>query len=134
MFDFNNPNGMYFMDFGVDALHLDDLQDALYVLDGVNVQKWDAGSAKTVTFKSKLWKMPNPVSAFACAEVQADTYPVTFKLYADGVLKHTQTVADANPFRLPSGYRAQTLQIELSTTGAIQGCAVAHSMAELGQV
>ena len=134
MFDFANPNGMYFMDFGVDALHLDDLQDALYVLDGVNVQKWDAGSAKTATFKSKLFKMPNPVSAFACAEVQADAYPVTFKLYADGVLKHTQTVADANPFRLPSGYRTQTLQIELSTTGAIQGCAVAHSMAELGQV
>lgn len=134
MFDFNNPNGLYFMDFGVDAMHLDDLQDALYVLDGVNVQKWDAGTAKTVTFKSKLFKMPNPVSAFACAEVQADNYPVTFKLYAEGVLKHTQTVADANPFRLPSGYRAQTLQIELSATGAIQGCAVAHSMAELGQV
>ena len=27
------------------------------------------------------------------AAVVAESYPVTFKLYADGVLKHTQTVA-----------------------------------------
>ena len=132
IFDPANPNGLYFLDFGVDALYLDDLQDALYVLDGVNVQKFDAGAAKTVTFKSKLFKMPKPTQGFACAEVVAESFPVTFKLYADGVLKHTQTVANANPFRLPSGYRAQDFQIEVATTGAVQLVAMAHSMQELG--
>lgn len=127
-----NQGGMYFLDFGFDALHLDDLQDALYVLNGVNIQKWDTGAAKTVTFKSKLFKMPKPTQAFSCAEVVADTYPATFKLYTDGVLKHTQTVASAEPFRLPGGYYAQTYQIEVSTTGAIQGVVMAHSMTELG--
>lgn len=74
LFDFNNPNGLYFMDFGADALYLDDLQDALYILDSTagSVQKWDAGSAKTVTFKSKLFQMPKPTQAFACAQVVAD--------------------------------------------------------------
>lgn len=122
--------GMFFLDFGVDAVHVDALQDALFVLDGVNVQKWDAGSAKTVTFKSKVFHQTKPVPGFACAEV-VGAYPCTFKLYADGVLKHTQTVTSANPFRLPGGYHGQDFQIEVSTTGAIQGVAVAHSMQEL---
>ena len=126
-----NPQGMYFLDFGVDAVHVDALQDALFVLDGVNVQKWDAGSALTTTFKSKLFHQPKPVKAFACAEV-IGSYPCTFKLYADGVLKHTQTVTSADPFRLPGGYYGQDFQIEVSTSGNIQAVAVAHSMAELG--
>jgi hypothetical protein len=133
IFDPENTSGMYFLDFGVDALYLDDLQDALYVLDGVNIQKWDAGAVKTVTFKSKLYKMPKPTQGFACAEVVADAYPVTFKLYADGALKHTQTVTSANPFRLPGGYHAQTFQFEVSGSNAIQTAAVAHSMEELKQ-
>ena len=128
-----NPSGVYFLDFGVDAVYGDDLQDALYVLDGVSVKKWDASSALTVTFKSKLHRLPKPACAFAVAEVTSDAYPVTFKLYADGVLRHTQTVASAAPFRLPGGYHAQTAQMEVSGTAAVQGVAVAHSMAELAQ-
>lgn len=131
VYDPANPDGLYFLDFGVDALHLDDLQDALFVLDGTNVQKWDAGALKTVTFKSKLFKMPKPTQGFACAEVVADIYPVTFKLYADGALKHTQTVTSNNPFRLPGGYYAQTFQMEVSGTSAVQGMAMAHSMQEI---
>lgn len=134
MIDPNNPQGIYFMDFGVDALYLDELQDALYVLDGINVQRWDAGAAKTVTFKSKLYRMPKPMPGFACAQVVADAYPLTFKLFADGALKHTQTVANGNPFRLPGGYHADTFQIEVAGTVAVQGVAVAHSMQELAQV
>jgi hypothetical protein len=128
-----NSSGVYFLDFGVDAVYVDDLQDALYVLDGVSVKKWDASSALTVTFKSKLHRLPKPACAFAVAEVTADAYPVSFKLYADGVLRHTQTVASAAPFRLPGGYHAQTAQMEVSGTSAVQGVAVAHSMAELAQ-
>jgi len=127
-----NQQGMYFLDFGVDAVHVDALQDALFVLDGVNIKKWDAGSAMTTTFKSKVFHQTKPVPGFACAEV-VGSYPATFKLYADGVLKHTLTVTSAQPFRLPGGYHAQDYQIEVSTTGAIQGVAVAHSMRELSQ-
>ncbi len=59
---------------------------------------------------------------------------MTFRLYADGVLKHTQTVTSRDPFRLPSGFRAFDYQIELERTNAIQGVAVATSMEELKQV
>jgi hypothetical protein len=131
-----NPQGMYFLDFGADALHVDALQDALFVLNGVNVQKFDAGTAKTVTFKSKVFRQTKPVPGFACAEVVGDQTvgtPATFKLYADGVLKHTQSVTSTNPFRLPGGYHGQDFQVEISTTGSIQGVAMAHSMKELAQ-
>ena len=133
IYDFSNPQGMYFLDFGVDALFMDDLNDTLFVLDGVSIKKWDAGTLLSVTFKSKLFKMPKPTQAFACAEVVADAYPVTFKLYADGVLQHTQTVMDANPFRLPSGYWFQTCQYEVTGSNAIQGVALAHSMQEISK-
>ena len=135
MIDYNNPKGIYFMDFGVDSAYTDDLQDALYVLDGVNVQKWDSGSTLTTTFRSGTIRTPNPVPSFACAEVVADSYAsVTFRLYGDGVLRHTQTVTSANPFRLTGGYNAQNFQVEIVTTGAVQSAAVAHSFSELAQV
>jgi hypothetical protein len=128
------PTGLYFTDIPGKAVFFDDLQDQLYVLDGVSIKKWDAGAAMTATFTSKLFRTPRP-TGFACAEVIADAYPVTFGLYADGVLKHTQTVASSTPFRLPSGFMAQTWQITLSTTGgAIQGAALAQSMKEMADV
>jgi hypothetical protein len=134
MIDPGNPTGMYFLDSGYAALHFDELRDQLYVLDGTSVKKWDAGSAfLTVRAVSKVFKAP-AVLNFAAAEVVADAYPVTFKVYADGVLKHTQSVTSRSPFRLPSGFAALDWQLELSGTQPIQGAAIATSMEELAQV
>jgi hypothetical protein len=128
-----NPTGLYFMDVGYEAMHFDELQDQLYVLSGTSVQRWDGSATPmTVRAKSKEFRAPAPMN-FSCAEVVADSYPVTFKLYADGALKHTQTVASRNPFRLPGGYMALDWQMELETTGAVQGCVLATSMQELAQ-
>lgn len=133
-FDPGNDQGLYFLDFGADAVYVDDTNDSLYILQGTSVKRFDdpMGEAKTVTFKSKVFHQTKPVSAFSCAEV-VGSYPATFKVYADGVLKHTQTVTNANPFRLPGGFRAQDWQLEISTTGNIQMAAMAHSMQELAQ-
>jgi hypothetical protein len=126
-----NPTGIYFLDTGYATTHFDELRDQLYVLNSTSVQKWDAAATSmTVTFRSKVFRMPRPL-CFACAEVVADAYPVTFRLYADGVLKHTQTVANRNPFRLPAGFMAMDWQIELQGATAVQGMAMAGSMTEL---
>lgn len=131
MLDPQNPTGLYFFDFGADAVYFDDLQDALYVLQGTSVKKWDAGSALNVTFKSKLFRLPRPMVGFAVAEVVADAYPVTWSLYADGALKHTQTVLSSQPFRLPSGYHAQDAQVQMISANPVQSTSMAHSMKEL---
>lgn len=125
-----DPQGLYFLDVGYTALHFDELRDQLYVLDGANVQKWDAGASMTVRFRSKLFTLPDPLN-LACGAVLADAYPLTLRVYADGTLKHTQTVANRNPFWLPSGFLAQDWQVEVEGTAAVQAVALASSMGEL---
>lgn len=128
-----NGSGIYFLDTGYEAMYFDSLKDQLYVLTGANIGKWDTGSAMTYRSRSKPFRQGSPIN-YAAAVVNANAYPVTFRLYADGVLKHTQTVADRNPFRLPSGYRAFEYQIELEGTNPVQDAAIATSVEELKQL
>lgn len=133
MIDPSNPQGVFFLDAGYVGMHFDELKDQLYVLNGTNVQKWDAGSPYTYRFRSKVFKGPKP-SNFACCEVVADAYPVTVRFYGDGVLKHTKSVTSRDPFRLPAGFRATDWQIEVEGTNPVQSVAMAHSVAELRAV
>jgi hypothetical protein len=128
-----NPSGLYFFDFGIDAVYVDDLQAAMYVLNGSSIKKWDAGAALSTTFRSKVFDLGRAHAGFACAEVIADAYPVTFKLYADGALVYTVAAANRRPFRLPGGYSASSVQVQIQSSGAVQGVVLAHSMAELAQ-
>ena len=128
-----NGGGMYFLDTGYEAMYFDTLKDQLYVLTGTNVGKWDTGTSMTYRARSKPFRQGSPIN-YAAAQVNANAYPVTFRLYADGSLKHTQTVADRNPFRLPSGYRAFEFQIELEGTNPVQDVAIATSVEELKQI
>jgi hypothetical protein len=128
-----NGGGMYFLDTGYEAMYFDSLKDQLYVLTGTNVGKWDTGTSMTYRARSKPFRQGSPIN-YAAAQVNANAYPVTFRLYADGSLKHTQTVADRNPFRLPSGYRAFEYQIEIEGTNPVQDVAIATSIEELKQL
>lgn len=153
MIDPLSPTGIYFLDIAGDFAFFDEIQDQLYLLSGTSIEKWDAGSLMTCTFRGKINHMPKPL-AFNCAEVVADAYPVTLRIDAVNMdpamvtklvaadanlsaptstsVRYEVAVADNNPFRLPAGYLAQDWQLELQTTGAaIQGCVVAQSMAEL---
>lgn len=128
------PKGIYFLDAGYEAMHFDELQDQLYVLDGTSVKRWDAGaSLMTVKAKSKCFSFLAPTN-LAVAVVVADAYPVTFKLHVDGVLKYTKTVTSRKPFRLPSGFLASDWQPEVESAGPIQVVALAHNVSELGQI
>lgn len=147
-----NPTGLYFLDVGYEAMHFDELQDQLYILSGGNVQRWDAGAFMTVRAKSKEFRAPRPMN-FGWAEVTADAYPVTVRfdcvnLPAADVTKittampilsaptptsvrYTATVTSRKPFPLPSGWLADDFQIEVETTGAVQGVALSTSIEEL---
>ncbi len=128
------PKGMYFLDTGYEALHFDELQDQLYVLDGSSVKRWDAGaSSMTVKAKSKSFSFLGPTN-LAVAVVVADAYPVTFRLYVDGALKFTKSVTSRQPFRLPSGFLAFDWQMEVESASPVQVVALAHNVSELGQI
>lgn len=125
-----NPAGLYSLDVGYTATFFDHLQDQLYVLDGASVKKWDAGAtAMTATFKSGV--TVTPFLSLSCAKVIADTYPCTVKFWSQGVLAHTQVVADAKPFRLPTGFRGTDWQVEVSTANPVQALMLGSSMKDL---
>ena len=87
----------------------------------------------TATFKSKVFKAPYPTN-FSCAELVADSFPTTVRIFADGARVHEQVLTERGPFRLPSGFMAYDWQVEIVTTGAVQGLVLANNMRELREV
>lgn len=88
------------------------------------------GAALTYTWTSAVYHLADD-EAMACAIVDAAAYPVTFKLYADGNLMLTQTVANRFAFRLPGGYRSKRYYFTLTGTSIVREVKIAASMYEL---
>ena len=97
-----------------------------------SVKPWLTGSNKTYTWKSKKFTFPKPMS-MACAQLDAEAYPVTAKFYVDGSLIHTETVASRTPFRLPDG-SGRDWEVQLEGNTEVFGFAMAQSMTELSGV
>ena len=95
----------------------------------VNVYRWQ-GSATYLEaiWKSKQYQYQFPFS-FAFGRVIADG-DLTFKLYADGSLIHTENVTSDELFRLPSG-RNKVFEIELTGESDVDYVAIANSPKEL---
>jgi hypothetical protein len=106
------------------------LADKLYTaFSDRSVKIWLGGSAMSYTWKSKKFTMPQ-IMGFSCAQVEAEAYPVTAKIYVDGTLVRTQTVASRVPFRLPvAPGRDWEFQIEGNTE--VFAVLIAQSMEEL---
>jgi hypothetical protein len=120
-----------FIDTYATAGYSDLLQDALFLKVGTNIVKWGAGaSPQSYTWKSAVFELTSPTNP-ACAQVVARSYPATFKIFADGVLRHTQTVANAEPFWLPSGYKCRFVEVEITGSAEVLSVHVASSPQEL---
>lgn len=113
---------------------VDPTTDYLYLAIGTQIQKWNAGSAKTATWKSKLYNLTVPTN-FSCFEVKAVTYAnTTFKMYIDGTLSYTVAVTGPGAYRLPSGSLNRNYEFEIVGTDQWYTCAVANSVQELKNV
>ena len=127
------PQGFISLDAGAFGSYYDPIADRLFLLDSTNtIKKWDSGAALDVTFRTGIKRMPMECNPGA-AQVEATVYPVTFKLWGDGVLRYTKTVTDAEPFRLPGGYLAQEYQAEVKGAGPIQLVVVGGDVSDLAQ-
>ena len=58
---------------------------------------------------------------------------VQFTIYADGLPKYTTNVSSSNPFRLPSGYQTELVNIGLNTSVKTYSVTIATSVDELKQ-
>lgn len=123
----------------------------LYVIEGNKIRKYRGGTvSKTLTFKTKKFTTPSPVS-MAWVSVHAENYPVTVKVYGDGVLiAHYQLSESSGVYTqattTPSGIANGTLrepimrlpatvatewEVEVSGAVTINEICLAQSMDEI---
>jgi hypothetical protein len=123
-------NQFVFHDIYVEAGYSDKQFDRLFLTSSDNLLKgWQEGTAKNYTWKSKKFTLPKPLS-FNCAQVEAESYPVTAKFYADGTLFLTKTVTSREVFRLPVVV-ARDYEIQFEGNKEIFSFAMAQSVEEL---
>lgn len=113
-----------------DCTFLDDAKGDIYIKTGVQLRKWDAGSAASYTYRTKVFSISPSRPLMAC-KVSAANYPVTLKFYADGVLKKTKTVQNNTAFRLPAKERYSECEIEVTGTTPVSGLQMAATMSEI---
>lgn len=124
------------------AGYLDVVRDSLFLQVGANIVKFDSSTNLTYTWRSKRFETPRRLN-FGFGKVEAKAFPVTLNVYAvdheptsgtykQMVLRHTRSVADQRPFRLPSGFVSDQWEVELSGTNTVTAVYLAQSAQELG--
>lgn len=127
-----NGDGYVELDFYATAGYTDRNTASLYLVIGGNIVKWDDDENNLLTY---LWRsatilLPKPKN-MAVARVDAETYPVVFSIYDDGVHINTRSVNSNNPFWLPANYLTRRFHIELSGVNTVRRVMVAESIEEL---
>lgn len=116
------------------AGHFDPVGGDLYlaIVEGgqARIRKFDDGADATYIWQSREMRIEAPICPGA-AIVDAEAYPITFQLYADGALKHTEVVTNDQMFRLPSGYMANEFRVKVSGTGLLNAIHIADQVQEL---
>jgi len=104
----------------------------LWAWRGLTRSSKSSGDNLTYRWRSKTYVYPAPLN-FAAAKVVADanTGNATFRLIADGVVKHTEILTGTKVFRLPHLYRGIEFEIELEGTLHIAEVHISTSMTEL---
>ena len=125
-------------DHAITAFYSDARTDTLYFAQNGYIRRFNnATTGLTATWRSKLFRMPMPLSLGASA-VDAESYPtdvpIKVRFYASGELKHERNITSAESFRLPTGFRAQDWQFEIETKVKVTRLRVATTSTELHQV
>jgi hypothetical protein len=114
----------------VTAMFSDPRSDTLYMAQGTNVTRFNAGSPLSYVWRSKKFRAPFHMN-FGKAQVIASAYPVTFRLYGDGLLRSTKIVTSNGIFHLPGGYRALDWDLELEGSVDVTQVTVSTSAEEI---
>ncbi len=117
-------------DVPVTALHADPRSGTIYMAQGGNIVRFDKGSNLTSRWRSGIYRLARPAN-MAVASLHAESYPMTVRVIADGVVVHTATPTSAYSFRLPAGFEASDWQFEIEGSSKWTRFAMASSVSEL---
>lgn len=132
------PAGIWYLSAGFDACWYDELADVLFVLEGGNVRKFDAGTQLVAKFISKQFMQTTPRN-FSVAKVVATTFPVTLTITARSIDKdgaprvrtETRSVLNDLSFTLKDGFMADDWQIEVWAPESVQAVRLAMDVSDL---
>jgi len=101
-----------FIDAEDDTLYLLTLAGGIYYIDA-----WDSHATANLTadWRSAIASMGRYTN-FSCGMLVGDSGSLTFKLYADGVLKHTAIIQTNSMFRLPAGFLYRECEVQITGT------------------
>ena len=105
--------------------------DSLYIIKDNELWKWDTGTALNYVWKSKKFTFPEP-KGFTCYRVQAETYPVTMKIWRDGAKIVDLSLTDDSLQRIPSGLGTDW-EFQLEGNTEVYNVQLAQSPMELNQ-
>lgn len=114
------------------AVHKDVVTDHLFAVVGTKIVKLFSESRRTATWKSGRIVLGSHAS-LAWVQVDGDQLiakPVTVRWYGDGALRHTATLTDIQPQRLPPG-RWLEHEVEIESAARLTKVMLASSTDEL---
>lgn len=138
IFDFQREPFMERLDVLCTAAYMDPLRDTLYLAQGTNITAFDRGTPLAYTWRSPDFRHPRVIS-YGYAKVDAESYPLTFKLYGKEELPgggtatsliHTQVVQNYRPFRLPAVPLANH-SFQLEGSAVVKGVHIAAGGGEI---
>lgn len=116
----------------VTALFSDLEADELYANDAASIKELFSTARRTATWLSPLITFPAqvPMAWLKVYGDQTSQVPVTVKWYGDGVLRHTVTITNIEPVRLPAG-RWLEHEVQLESSSRVTKLVFAGSTQEL---
>jgi len=148
VFDPKNPESSYTtLNMVGNGAFTDPESGDLFIVDGSNnIVQFDKDETLDIDFlwRSKRFHLPRPLNMGA-AQISAESYPVGFTVYtiekakADGeeeqrIVRHTRSVQNNKPFRLPTGYTSDEYQVEVQGDSVIESVYIAETLRELNMV
>jgi hypothetical protein len=109
------------------------LIDQCYIARGNGLFQFYGGDEAVCTWTSREFVLPRPLNYAIVQIVCSGLW--TVKVFADGVLRHTQAnLSGSITFRLPGGYQASRWKITLQGTGTVRELRIAETTRELKEI
>jgi len=118
------------LDFTATAAWNDSLTDTLYLVVSGEIVSYGTGADKEFTWESPPMRTPKKTN-LGCMQVDAEDYPLTASLYAEGVQKASVLVVDDNTVLLPGGYMARDFQVKLVGSVTVNSVTLARRLSDL---
>lgn len=121
---------------GASNMQTDPWTGEVLLVAGVGVYIWDSVNTprSRFTWKSKEFQLAEPVNFGAAMIHFVNARDCEFKLWADYELVYDGVVQSGVQFRLPSGFKRDVWQFEISCAGEVHSVAIAETGKELATV